>query len=579
MVAVGFANHSAGRNNPLDATTKSARGYTMNMTAEEAKKRVLEAYPQAFSHSPMGGWWYIDISRDTAMLGEGCGEDAAWLDAYAKLPRSESAKATFCEECGYPAYKVSGSTRYAHDFPQGIRYSQHKVLHPGCWNNAKVSTKVVEESEESWQAAAEMHKPKVEWKPLEQNEAQNLRCAQQIAEYMAKNFYPEVPTWKPLSGDMFGLLSQIANMSTGLQRKPMSNEPVSQGGNEGEMSLQDEVVALSVAIIEGRDFHITENIAISNLQWAILNRLQPESQPISPAKEEQSETGPMCPVHHVPSSDFENPQGCWHVVSPEGVIVPPDEEEQSEAQRCPYCLYILPKHADTCFREAQREEEPSVGQLSYDGVGYIFLQTEHGPTMFAEIRGNGAGLPMDANAHKLCALWNAEMSKPSASEMPSKIEVVTNCNQLKSEQVERPELPAGAYKDKFGDIRWVETGEKVERQLLDALSLISQLEQEKDALHGMMKLTPEQLAQPLTHEMNCSAFTAPSGFEINAEDCTCGYRFRIQVQTEQNIRAAWTKRAMEAEAERDRILALAEKPEGYGTPLAVAIREELKGGK
>jgi len=52
-----------------------------------------------------------------------------------------------------------------------------------------------------------------------QDEAQNLRYAKQIAEYMAKNFYPEVTQWKPLEGDLFGLLMQIDNMATGLTRK------------------------------------------------------------------------------------------------------------------------------------------------------------------------------------------------------------------------------------------------------------------------------------------------------------------------------------------------------------------------
>lgn len=140
-----------------------------NITAEEAKKRVLEAHPE--SHMVSEGfrdvvlWARIVAGKgdrwwEEGYLGDGPTEDAAWLDAYRNLPRPESTKATFCEECGFPAYKVSGSTRYAHDLPQGIRYSQHKALHPGCWDNVRVIAKPVEESEESWQAAAEMHKPK-----------------------------------------------------------------------------------------------------------------------------------------------------------------------------------------------------------------------------------------------------------------------------------------------------------------------------------------------------------------------------------------------------------------------------------
>lgn len=49
---------------------------------------------------------------------------------------------TFCLECGYPSYLVTGSNppRYAHDLPNGTNYSQHKALFPQCWNNAKVKT-------------------------------------------------------------------------------------------------------------------------------------------------------------------------------------------------------------------------------------------------------------------------------------------------------------------------------------------------------------------------------------------------------------------------------------------------------
>jgi hypothetical protein len=46
-----------------------------------SKQKVLAKYPNAFAHSPMGGWWYIDISRDTAMLGEGPDEESAWNTA------------------------------------------------------------------------------------------------------------------------------------------------------------------------------------------------------------------------------------------------------------------------------------------------------------------------------------------------------------------------------------------------------------------------------------------------------------------------------------------------------------------
>jgi len=51
-----------------------------------------------------------------------------------------------------------------------------------------------------------------------QDEAQNLRYAEQLAMSLARKHYPEVPQFKPLSGDMFGLLSQIDNMTTGMVR-------------------------------------------------------------------------------------------------------------------------------------------------------------------------------------------------------------------------------------------------------------------------------------------------------------------------------------------------------------------------
>lgn len=57
-------------------------------------------------------------------------------------------------------------------------------------------------------------------------------------------------------------------------------------------------------------------------------------------------------------------------------------------------------------------KDVKVGDLFYDGMHYIFQQTENGPTMFAEIRGHGAGLPMDDNAEKICRLWNAANEKP-----------------------------------------------------------------------------------------------------------------------------------------------------------------------
>ena len=53
--------------------------------------------------------------------------------------------------------------------------------------------------------------------------------------------------------------------------------------------------------------------------------------------------------------------------------------------------------------------EASEGDLFYDGSTFIFQKTESGPRMFAEIRGYGSiGKEMDANALKVCALWNED---------------------------------------------------------------------------------------------------------------------------------------------------------------------------
>lgn len=47
---------------------------------------------------------------------------------------------------------------------------------------------------------------------------QCLRYAKEIAENVAKRCYPDVPQWRPLEGDLFGLLMQIDNMTTGMTR-------------------------------------------------------------------------------------------------------------------------------------------------------------------------------------------------------------------------------------------------------------------------------------------------------------------------------------------------------------------------
>jgi len=45
-----------------------------------------------------------------------------------------------------------------------------------------------------------------------------FRYARNLAIYMHKHFYGEVTHWRPLS-DLMGVLTQIDNMLTGLERK------------------------------------------------------------------------------------------------------------------------------------------------------------------------------------------------------------------------------------------------------------------------------------------------------------------------------------------------------------------------
>jgi hypothetical protein len=57
------------------------------------------------------------------------------------------------------------------------------------------------------------------------------------------------------------------------------------------------------------------------------------------------------------------------------------------------------------------ERLPSKGKLFYDGQMFIMLETPDGPVIFAEIRGFGSELPMDANAEKIVELWNEAQEK------------------------------------------------------------------------------------------------------------------------------------------------------------------------
>jgi hypothetical protein len=56
------------------------------------------------------------------------------------------------------------------------------------------------------------------------------------------------------------------------------------------------------------------------------------------------------------------------------------------------------------------------------------------------------------------------------------------------------------------------------------------------------------VSETLTHARNCGWHTVGGD-----GDCTCGLEYRIQLQTEQTMSAAWRKRAEEAEAEIERL--------------------------
>lgn len=81
----------------------------------------------------------------------------------------------------------------------------------------------------------------------------------------------------------------------------------------------------------------------------------------------------------------------------------------------------------------------------------------------------------------------------------------------------------------------------------------SNLERRKEALRYIIKqiwneaITEREASTPIVpgtaeHGMNCPA-TNP----LNEEDCTCGLRWRIELQTEREMHNAWRKRAEEAE--------------------------------
>jgi hypothetical protein len=77
--------------------------------------------------------------------------------------------------------------------------------------------------------------------------------------------------------------------------------------------------------------------------------------------------------------------------------------------------------------------------------------------------------------------------------------------------------------------------------------LIQALEKECSELRRQLTAAPvtsgeASVVEALTHGRCCSA-----GFDLDA-NCTCGLQYRIYLQTEQEMHAAWRKRAEEAES-------------------------------
>lgn len=62
------------------------------------------------------------------------------------------------------------------------------------------------------------------------NPEQCLRYAESLAAHIAARDYPEVPQFKPLAGDLYGLLMQIDNMVTGMERKASDKARLENGG-------------------------------------------------------------------------------------------------------------------------------------------------------------------------------------------------------------------------------------------------------------------------------------------------------------------------------------------------------------
>ena len=76
----------------------------------------------------------------------------------------------------------------------------------------------------------------------------------------------------------------------------------------------------------------------------------------------------------------------------------------------------------------------------------------------------------------------------------------------------------------------------------DAASAIRELEAELEKVERMINANPSK--ETLTHSRSCVAFYEHiTGTEVNSEQCTCGLRYRIHLQTAETISAAWRMRA------------------------------------
>jgi hypothetical protein len=78
--------------------------------------------------------------------------------------------------------------------------------------------------------------------------------------------------------------------------------------------------------------------------------------------------------------------------------------------------------------------------------------------------------------------------------------------------------------------------------------------------------------ETLKHSMNCAALSV----HADPIDCTCGLQWRIALQTEQTMHAAWRKRAEEAEKQlrslREELLTIADFAVGNGDVCEIIAR-------